>query len=122
MTEQYPERLYPERFYYVEKSLVEGFSVSVAMALFGILLNINLDDLGGELVLIISVLFGMISLITASQWYINPNAPESDFLQNRKRMLAIKMLLFLALVGVSIYMIVILFQANGQSVVVSPVF
>lgn len=113
---------YSDRFYYVEKSLFEGLSISVAIALFGILLNINLDDIGGELVLIISVLFGMVSLITASQWYMNPNTPESDFVQQRKRMLAIKMILFLVLMGVSIYMIVILFQANGQSVVVSPVF
>lgn len=104
-----------ERFYYMENMVASWWGISLSVGLLGILVHINLENLAGEVILIISILFGIVTLIGGMIWMFTYKQSQENFMKTRLYILYVKYALFTSLIGVMIYTLVQMFEKKRAS-------
>lgn len=103
-----------DRFYYMENMVAAWWGIAISIAVLGILIHINLENLAGEIVVIIGILFGVVTLIGGMIWMFKPRQTAENFMKTRLYILYGKYALFTAMLGVLIYTLVLMFQKNNR--------
>jgi len=101
-----------DRFYYMENMVAAWWGISISIAVLGILIHINLENLAGEIIVITAVLFGLVTLIGGMIWMFSPRQTEQSFMKTRLYILYMKYFLFTVMLGTLIYTLVLMFEKN----------
>jgi len=101
-----------DRFYYMENMVIAWWGIAISVCILGILIHINLENLAGEIIVIVGILFGVATLVAGMFWTFSPRQSQEKFVKTRLYFLYTKYALFTVILGVLVYTLVLMFEKN----------
>lgn len=101
------------RFTYMENVVSQWLVVAVGILMFGVLVHINLNYYVGISIVFDGLSFGGVTLIGAIVWLSNrKNLTLRAFMVQRQKVLYTKYVLFVILIGLSIWAAIVMIQRS----------